>query len=122
MTIRSQFAEFKSGYAAGVPSNIVKSWGIGADYKIDEKNMVNLAVYQSKDDGTGLGGKTREVAAYYKHSLTPETTVYAQVAGVKADANAGLSAALGGVYVPSGLTASAGATTLYSGIGIQFAF
>jgi predicted porin len=121
-TIRSQFAEFKSGYTAGIPANIVKSFGIGVDHKINEKNMINLAIYQSKDNGAGLGGKTREVATYYKYSLTPETTLYAQIAGVKADANAGLGAALGGVYVPSGLTASAGATTLYSGIGLQFAF
>ncbi|HUN93411.1 MAG TPA: porin [Burkholderiaceae bacterium] len=118
--VRAQYGDFKTyDPTSGAQASNVKDLGIGFDLKTGA-NKVNLAYYDSKD--SVAGGKTKEIALADFYSLSKRTELYAQIASVKADANAGLSAALGGVYVPSGLTASAGVTTTYIGLGVQHLF
>ena len=124
VALRGQYGEFKFAFG-GAPSytDDVKVWGVGVDWKTSVANKVNLAYYDAKDDGTGIGGSTTELALLDIYALSKHTQVYAQVASVKADANAGMSAGIGGVYTPSGsLTAAAGATTTFFGIGLQHSF
>jgi predicted porin len=132
VAVRAQYGDFKSGYAAGAAGDNVKSWGLGLDVKLGGVNLINLAYYQAKDNGTGpnalvpvLGpvGKTHEIALLEKYSLSKRSSLFAQVASVKASANSGLGADIGGVYVASGaLTAPAGVTTTYIGLGLQHLF
>jgi len=130
---RLQYSEFKFDYStAGVIGDDIKNIGLGVDWKAGA-NKLNVAFYRAKDDGSAVlgelsgfptGGKTTEWAIADFYSLSKRTTLYAQLAGVKADQNAGDSAALGGIYtVPSGgLFALAGATTTYFGLGVQHEF
>jgi len=122
VALRGHYAEFKSGYTGGNPADDVKVWGLGMDWKISVPNKLNISYYNGKDDGPGLGGKTSEIALLDIYSLSKRTQLYAQVAEVKADANAGLSAVIGGVgaYVPSAPTY--GTTTNYIGVGVQHSF
>jgi len=125
VALRGQYGEFKSNYIAGsTPASDVKVWGIGVDWKTSIGNKVNVAYYDAKDDGPIGGGKTSELALMDIYALSKHTQVYAELTSVKADANAGLSAAIGGVYVTSGggLTAPAGLTTTFFGVGVQHAF
>ena len=134
--VRLQYSEFKYAGAnaqAVVVSNgdDVKDLGLGIDW-VSGANKLNFAYYNSKDTGAGaasvvgygLGGKTNEFALLDTYSLSKRTSVYVQLASVKADINSGDSAALGGIYtVPSGgLAAVAGATTTYFGFGMQHEF
>lgn len=122
VAVRGQYGEFKSSYVGGDAASDVKAWGVGVDWKTSVANKVNLSYYDAKDDGIIGGGKTTEIALLDIMALSKRTQVYAQYANVKADANAGLSAAIGGIYVASGATASAGATTNYFGVGLQHSF
>jgi len=132
--VRLQYSEFKFNYNPlnGSAGDVVKDIGVGFDWKVGA-NKLNLAYYNSKDTGaakaaelTGfpLGGKTNEWAIADFYSLSKRTTLYAQLAGVKADQDAGDSAALGGIYVTNagGLAALPGATTTYFGLGVQHTF
>jgi hypothetical protein len=122
--VRGQYGEFKSSYVGGNAASDVKTWGVGFDWKTSVGNKVNLSYYDAKDDGIIGGGKTTEIALLDVMALSKRTQLYAQYANIKADANAGLSAAIGGVYVTSGggLTASYGQTTNYFGVGVQHSF
>lgn len=122
VAVRGQYGEFKSAYVGGVAVSDVKSWGVGLDWKTSVPNKVNISYYDAKDNGAPFGGKTTEIALLDIYSLSKRTQVYGQIASVKADANAGLSAVLGGLgaYVPSKSTA--GATTSYFGVGVQHSF
>ena len=122
IALRGQYGEFKSSYVGGNAASDVKVWGIGVDWKTSVANKINLSYYDGKDDGVIGGGKTTEIALLDILALSKHTQVYAQFANIKADGDAGLSAAIGGVYVPSGLTATAAATTNYFGVGLQHAF
>jgi hypothetical protein len=124
IALRGQYGQFKFAFG-GAPdyTDDVKVWGLGVDWKTSIANKVNLAYYKAKDDGAGLGGSTTELALLDIYALSKHTQVYAQVASVKADANAGMSAGIGGVYTPSGtLTSAAGATTTFFGVGMQHSF
>ena len=127
--MRAQYGEFKSAigeeFVTGVASaSDIHSLGLGLDWNTNKSNTVNFAYYNAKDEGAGFGGKTKEYSLMDTYSFSKRTKIYAQAVEVKADANAGLSAAIGGAsYVASGgLTASAGTSTLYLGVGIQHAF
>ena len=123
IALRAQFGEFKSGYVAGTAGADVQNAGIGMDYKTSGANLINLAYYNAKDKGATAGGKTTELALMDKYDLFKNTSVFAQLANVKADTNAGVSAAIGGVYTASGeLFAPAGMTTTYAGLGMQYMF
>jgi len=123
VAVRGQYGEFKSNYIGGsTAASDVKAWGVGVDWKTSVGNKVNVAYYSAKDDGIIGGGKTTELALMDIYALSKHTQVYAELTSVKADANAGLSAAIGGVYVPEGSTAPAGLTTTFFGVGIQHAF
>jgi len=134
--IRLQYAQFKYNNTLLVTNgDNVKDLGLGLDWSAGA-NKLNLAYYKSKDNGPGVGatpvsvignptgGKTREIALLDTYSLSKRTSVYGQVASVKADTNAGDSAALGGIYVTAagGLGAAAGLTTTFFGIGVQHTF
>jgi len=130
--VRLQYAVFKSDYNNAVgqvsPGSDVKDFNIGFDWKVGA-NTANIAYYNSKDDAGGplTGGKTTEIALMDTYSLSKRTSVYAQLASVKVDAftattGPGLSGGLGGVYTPVGLTAVAGDTTTFFGLGIQHTF
>lgn len=134
--VRAQYDELKSAYDLnGTAHADVKAWGIGGDWKV-AANTLNLAFYDSKDDGSGstgtplalaTGGKTIEWALLDQYSLSKRTSVYGQVAWVKVDSQTassgpGLSGSLGGIYTPVGLTAVSGATTTYVNLGIQHTF
>lgn len=130
IAIRAQYGEFKSstmntlGGGPGTGSNYfddVKSWGVGLDWKSSAANKLNVSYYDSKDSGAFFGGKTTEWALLDTYSLSKRTDVYAQVVRVSTDANAGLSAMLGGVYGTPNLLAESG-NTVYVGIGIQHKF
>ena len=126
--VRAQYGDFKSGFVNGAASSDIKSAGIGLDWKITEANKLNISFYDAKDNGTGgavpVGGKTREIALLDTYSLSKRTQVYAQVVSVKADANAGNSAVIGGiapgVYAASEQTL--GSSTLSFGVGMQHSF
>ncbi|HEX7643513.1 MAG TPA: porin [Burkholderiaceae bacterium] len=122
--VRGQYGEFKSSYVSGTAASDVKYWGVGFDWKTSVANKINFSYYDSKDDGVVGGGKTTEFALLDILALSKRTQLYAQYANVKADANAGLSAALGGIYTTpaGGLTATYGQTTNYFGVGIQHSF
>ncbi len=94
-------------------SNDVQSLGIGFDWKTSVANKVNIAYYDTKDVASGFGGKTTELAVLDTYNLSKRTFVFAQVADLDVGAKAGLSASLGGFYVPNGLTAPGNTTTLY---------
>jgi len=139
--VRAQYAEFRYGYygpgftnIASTPLDEIKLWGIGGDWK-SGANTVNLSFYDAKDNGGGpgtvgvysgyaTGGRTKEIALYDTYSLSKRTSVYGQIASLKADTNAGDSASLGGIYVTSagGLVAANGVTTTYIGFGLQHSF
>ncbi len=126
--LRAQYGEFKSAvgeyFVTGVPSaSDIKSMGIGLDWKSGAANKVNMAYYDAKDVAAGFGGKTKEISVMDTYSFSASSQIYVQAVNVNAAANAGLSAAIGGAaYVPSGLTASAGVSTLYLGVGMQHSF
>ncbi len=118
--VRGQYGRYKSAYTAGTPYADIKNYGIGLDYAVTTANKVNLSYYQSKDGSPVAGGKTTELAVMDTHALSKRTSVYAQVASVKTDANAGASAALGEIYTPSAIPM--GATTTLIGLGMQHVF
>jgi predicted porin len=121
--VRGQYGEYKSAYNnGGTALEDVKNWGVGFDFKTSDTNKLNAAYYRSKDSGAPAGGKTTELALLDIYSLSKRTSVYGQVASVKTDTNAGASAALGGIYTPVGLFASAGVTTTLFGFGMQHVF
>lgn len=124
VALRGQYDEFKvaSPVNGAYPANDVKAWGVGLDWKMSVANKVNISYYDAKDDGAGFGGKTTEIALLDIYSLSKRTQLYAQIAEVKADANAGMSAVIGGVgaYVPA--LSTAGDSTNYFGIGVQHSF
>lgn len=128
VAVRGQYGEYKSAYINGssTTGTDIKSWGVGVDWKTSVQNKVNLSYYDAKDDGVAptAGGKTTEIALLDIYALSKHTQLYAQYANVKADLNAGVSAALGGIYVTpaGGLTATAGQTTNFFGVGIQHEF
>jgi predicted porin len=130
--VRLQYAQFKYNNSLAVSNgDNVKDIGLGIDWTIGA-NKLNLAYYNSKDSGAAsasvvgyeIGGKTTEFALMDTYSLSKRTSVYAQLASVKADSNAGDSAALGGIYdtTAGGLAAVAGASTVFFGLGIQHTF
>ncbi len=124
--VRGQYGQFKAsvGLFGGQGSNYsndVQSWGIGADWKTGATNKINLAYYDAKDKGAGFGGKTTEIALLDIVSLSKRTQVYAQLVDMKTDANAGLSAMLGGVYGSNNLLAFPG-TSVFFGLGVQHSF
>jgi len=124
--VRAQYGEFKAAFgifggAGSNYSNDVKTWGVGADWKTSVGNKINLSYYDAKDDGAGFGGKTTEIALLDIFALSKRTQLYAQVADVKADANAGMSAMIGGVYATANLLVEPG-STVYFGVGIQHSF
>jgi predicted porin len=121
--VRGQAGEFNSGYSGGVAAHQVHIWGVGLDLKGIPENVLNVAYYGAKDEGAGAGGSTRELALLDKYDLGQGLIVYGQVAQIRADANAGNSAALGGIYTPgNGLFASAGVSTTFVGAGLQYMF
>ena len=124
--LRAQYGEFKASFGifggqGSNYSNDVQSWGIGGDWKTSVSNKINVSYYDAKDKGAGFGGKTREIALLDIYALSKRTQVYAQVVNVNADATAGLSAMIGGVYGTPNLLANAGGTT-YFGVGVQHSF
>ena len=130
IALRVQYGEFKSSLAdtlgggGGTGSTYtddVKSWGIGMDWKMTPANKLNLSYYDAKDDGAGFGGKTTEWALLDTYSLSKRTDIYAQLVGVNADSNAGMSAMIGGVYGTSNLLALSG-NTVFFGVGVQHKF
>jgi len=125
VALRGQYGEFKSGglggLAGGDYSSDIKSWGLGLDWKIAPSNKMNFSYYDAKDDAVGAGGKTRVFALMDTYSLSKRTSIYGQIAEVHADATAGLSSVIGGVYTTAGLLAGAGSTN-YVGVGIQHSF
>ncbi len=122
IALRGQYAEFKSTYIGGVAASDVKAWGVGLDWKISVPNKLNISYYDAKDDGASFGGKTTEIALLDIYSLSKRTQLYAQIAQVKSDANAGLSAVIGGVGAYTAAPASTGQSTNYFGIGVQHSF
>jgi predicted porin len=136
--VRAQYNEFKQNYnSAGTALDDTKGFGIGGDWSAGA-NKLNLSYYRYKDDGAGpavtvltgvgaipfgpTGGKTSEIALLDTYGLSKRTSIYGQIASVKADNNAGESADIGGVYTPGGLAAVAGSSTLYIGVGVQHTF
>ncbi|HSY29826.1 MAG TPA: hypothetical protein VK832_20110, partial [Burkholderiaceae bacterium] len=75
----------------------------------------------AKDDGAAFGGKTTEWALLDTYSLSKRTDIYAQIVGVNADTNAGMSAMIGGVYGTGNLLAVPG-NTVFFGVGVQHKF
>lgn len=122
VALRGQYAEFKSTYVGGVAQSDIKSWGVGLDWKTSVANKLNISYYDSKDDGALFGGKTTEIALLDIYSLSKRTQIYGQIAQVKADANAGLSAVIGGVGAYTPAASSSGESTNYIGIGVQHSF
>ncbi len=124
--VRGQYGAFRSSAGAllGVANatSDVQSWGVGLDWKPSAANKINISYYDAKDTGASFGGKTSEIALLDIYSLSKRTQIYGQLVDVKADANAGVSAGIGGVYVPSGFFSSAGTSTLYFGVGVQHSF
>jgi predicted porin len=130
--VRLQYSQFKYNNSLLVTDgDDVKDIGVGFDWSM-AANKLNLAYYRSKDSGGAavsvignpVGGKTTEIALLDTYSLSKRTSVYGQLARVKADSNAGDSAALGGIYVTNagGLGAAAGMSTTYFGVGVQHTF
>jgi predicted porin len=120
--VRAQYQQFKSGYNnLGDNASDVKDFGIGFDWTAGA-NKLNLAIYDAKDDGPNLGGKTREIALLDTYGLSKRTSIYGQIASLKSDANSGVDAGLGGIYTPVGLFNATGATTLFIGLGVQHTF
>jgi predicted porin len=120
--VRGQYGEFKSNYLGGNAASDIKSWGVGFDWKTSVGNKINLSYYDAKDDGIIGGGKTTEAALMDIYALSKRTQLFGQVAWVKADANAGLSAYIGGLGAYTAGLNSAGETTTYFGVGIQHSF
>ena len=128
--VRAQYGDYRVNpslmyeLAAGVAiDDHVQSWGIGFDWKTSVSNKINLSYYDARDTAPQFGGRTTEIALLDSYYLSQHTYVFGQVASLNAAANAGLSAGLGGFYVPSAAyTASAGTTTLYIGAGISHSF
>jgi predicted porin len=127
VAVRGQFSEFKFNYAAnGVPASDVKAWGIGADWKTSIANRINFAYYDAKDNGSSpfAGGSTTELCITDILAFSKHTQVFAQIAQVKADANAGASSVIGGLgvgaYSPAGATV--GVSTNYIGFGVMHSF
>jgi len=116
--VRAQYGEYKSAYFAGTAQEDVKNFGIGFDYSMGQ-NKVNLSYYRSKDSAPSAGGKTTEIALMDTYGLSKRSSMYAQIASVKTDANAGASQFLGGIYTPG---SALGATALYIGLGVQHTF
>lgn len=126
VAIRLQYGDFKSsnglfGGAGSNYSNDVKSWGVGLDWQTSVTNKLNVSYYDAKDDAVGFGGKTTEWAFLDTYSLSKRTDIYAQIVGLTTQANAGLSAMLGGVFATPNLLAFPG-NTAYLGVGVQHKF
>jgi len=130
--VRLQYAEFKYNNSLLISNgDDVKDIGLGFDWSAGA-NKLNLALYRSKDSGGAAasivgyttGGKTNEIALLDTYSLSKRTSVFGQLASVKADSNAGDSAALGGIYTTTagGLAAVAGVSTVFFGVGVQHTF
>ncbi|MBV8634426.1 MAG: hypothetical protein JO002_08060, partial [Burkholderiaceae bacterium] len=94
------------------------------DWHTSAANKLNLSYYDAKDQGANpaAGGKTTQLALLDVYSLSKHTQVFAQMARVDADANAGASDAIGGVGAFTAARASAGNNTFYIGMGVQHAF
>jgi len=126
---RAQWEEYKFNYCLAAPCGTagddVKDWGIGLDWKAGA-NTVNLAYYRATDDGANLGGNTTEIALMDLYSLSKRTSVYAQIASLKATsitATSGPGASIylnGVVYTPA--AASPGNTSTIIGVGMQHEF
>jgi len=132
--VRVQWLDLKSIYGNAAPGfsspgSDMKDISVGFDWKAGA-NTLNLAYYNVKDDGgltAATSGKTTEIALMDSYALSKRTSVYGQIASVKVDSftgtsGPGLSGAIGGVYTPVGVTAVAGATTTYFGLGMQHTF
>jgi len=123
VAVRVQYGDFKTNPALYTQvADDIQSWGIGIDWKTSVPNKVNLSYYDAKDAGASFGGKTTEIALLDTYSLSKHTFVFAQVADLNVGPNAGLSAGLGGFYVPNGAYASGNTSTLYFGLGVNHTF
>lgn len=118
LVLRTQYGEFKTSSGMGTSLvGDVQSWGMGLDWKISPANKLNFAYYDARDNIPG--GSTATFAVMNIYSLSKRTQIYGQVAQVHADATAGLSSIIGGIYVPG--SAGAGSTN-FLGVGIQHWF
>jgi len=120
--VRANYERFQSGFDinGNNAADDVKLWGIGGDWT-SGANKVNLSYYNSKDSGAGLGGSLREVALLDTYSFSKRTSVYAQIASLSVDANAGF---LNDTVIwtnAAGVPASGGTVTVV-GFGIQHSF
>ena len=120
--VRAQYGTYKAGYGLlqpGVPASNMKSTGIGFDWNTSAVNKLNLAYYNMKDSGAIGGGGTNTFAILDTYKLSKRTTVFAQIAMIKADKNPGLTNVE--IYTVAG-TGTAGGTSTAIGFGVNHAF
>jgi hypothetical protein len=115
-TYYSEGSEF---FATDVPGPAhIHSAGIGTDWKSSEHNKLNVAWYHMQDKDSSGGTRTLALLDTYKLSNN-QTTLFAQVAFINADANAGATNVE--LYSPANTGAAGGHTTAI-GVGVNHTF
>jgi predicted porin len=118
--IRSSWTNFKVNSLLQAEVSNTTIWGIGADYKFGS-STVNLSYFDAKNGDTA-NDKTSWVAVMDTYKLSKRTSLFAQIADVKADTAASITTtAFSPLYAPTG-AAAANTSTFYLGVGIQHSF
>lgn len=86
-TLKANYLNNKTYDATGAQATNHKLTGVGVDWKLSDKNSVNLSYYQGKNDLLA-NDKASTLVVSDEFAWNPSTTLYIQAAHIDAKANA----------------------------------